>query len=116
MREGLVVIAPESLDRQRVMALVTGKADWIAERLSEFDAVRHLIGGEPMARPEAFDLPALAQSWRVEYQATRSRNVGARIDRPGRLIVAGAVNDVAACHAACGAGWHATPRTTWRRG
>ena len=45
-------------------------------------------------------MPALAESWRVEYKLTRSRTVGARIEQPGRIVVAGAVDDVEACHAA----------------
>ena len=99
-RSGMVVMAPPTLDRQKLIALVAGKADWIGERLAGFDAVRHLIATEPSARPQAFDLPALAESWRVEYKPTRSRTVGARIDQPGRIVVAGAVDDFDACHAA----------------
>lgn len=99
-REGLVVVAPRCLDRQKLIALVAGKAGWIGKRIAGFDAVRHLIGTEPASRPEAFDLPALAESWRVEYKPTRSRTVGARIDQPGRIVVAGAVDDVEACHGA----------------
>ncbi len=99
-RDGLVVTAPQGLDRRRLLELVAGKAEWIAGRLSEFDAVRHLMDAAPAARPQAFDLPALAQSWRIEYKATRSRTVGARIDQPGRILVAGAVDDIEACHAA----------------
>lgn len=99
-RNGLVVTAPPGLDRRRLLELVAGKAEWIAGRLSSFDAVRHLMNAEPAARPQAFNLPALAESWRVEYKITRSRTVGARSERPGRIIVAGAVNDVTACHAA----------------
>lgn len=99
-REGMVVVAPQNLDRQKLVALVAAKAEWIGERIAGFDAVRHLITTEPVARPQAFDLPALAESWRVEYKSTRSITVGARIDQPGRIIVAGAVDDVEACHAA----------------
>lgn len=99
-RGGLVVVAPRRLDRQKLIALVVGKAGWIGERIAGFDAVRHLIGTEPASRPEAFDLLALAESWRVEYEPTRSRAVGARIDQPGRIIVAGAVDDIEACHGA----------------
>jgi predicted metal-dependent hydrolase len=99
-REGLVVVAPPHLDRQKLIALVARKAGWIGERTAGFDAVRHLIGTEPASRPEAFDLPALAESWRVEYKPTRSRTVGARIDQPGRIVVAGAVDNVEACHGA----------------
>lgn len=99
-RQGLVVVAPRMLGRRRLMELVSSKAQWIETRLAEFDAVRHLIGSEPATRPQAFDLPALAQSWRVEYRATRSRTVGARTDQPGRVIVMGAVDDAQACHTA----------------
>jgi predicted metal-dependent hydrolase len=99
-REGLVVVAPPTLDRPRLLALVGSRAGWIAERLAAFDAVRDLIGVELTARPQSFDLPALGESWRVEYQSTRARTVGARIDRPGRILVTGAVDEVEACHAA----------------
>jgi predicted metal-dependent hydrolase len=99
-RDGMVVVAPPNLDRRKLLALVAAKAQWIGERLAGFDALRHLIPTEPAARPQAFDLPALAETWRVEYKPTRSRTVGARIDQPGRIVVAGAVDDVEACHAA----------------
>lgn len=99
-RDGVVVVAPENLDRQKLLALVAAKADWICERIAGFDAVRHLITTEPVVRPQTFDLPALAESWRVEYKSTRSRTVGARIDQPGRIVVEGAVENIDACHAA----------------
>jgi len=99
-RDGMVVVAPPNLDRQKLLALVAAKADWIGKRIAGFDAVRHLIATESAARPQAFDLAALAESWRVEYKPTRSRTVGARVDQPGRIVVAGAVDDVDACHAA----------------
>lgn len=99
-RDGMVVVAPPTLDREKLVALVAAKTGWIEERISSFDAVRHLITTQPAARPQAFDLPALAESWRVEYKPTRSRTVGARADQPGRIVVAGAIDDVDACHAA----------------
>jgi predicted metal-dependent hydrolase len=99
-RDGLVVTVPHGLERERVMQLVAGKAGWIAGRLADFDAVRHLMSKEPQVRPEAFDLPALAESWRVEYKETRGQTVGALIDCPGRIVVRGAVDDVGRCQAA----------------
>jgi predicted metal-dependent hydrolase len=99
-REGLIVTVPDGVERRRVMQLVASKSEWIAGRLSHLDAVRHLIGHTPSARPQAIELPALTESWRVEYRASRSRTVGARTDRPGRIVVAGAIEDVLACHAA----------------
>lgn len=99
-RDGMVVLAPPNLDRQKLLALVAAKANWIGDRIAGFDAVRHLISTEPAARPQAFDLAALTESWRVEYKPTRSSTVGAHADQPGRIVVAGAVVDVEACHAA----------------
>ena len=99
-RDGMVVVAPPNLDRHKLLSMVAAKADWIGERIAGFDAVRHLITTEPAARPQAFDFPALAESWRVEYKPTRSPTVGARVDQPGRIVVAGAVDNAEACHAA----------------
>lgn len=99
-REGLIVTAPHGVERRRVMQLVASKSEWIAERLSHLDTVRHLMEHTTPARPQAIELPALAESWRVEYRATRSRTVGARTDRPGRIVVAGSIDDVVACQAA----------------
>jgi len=99
-RRGLVVTVPHGLESARLMQLVASKADWIAGRLAAFDALRHLVGNESPARPQAIDLPALAESWRVEYKETRSQTVGALSGQPGRLVVSGAIEDVASCHAA----------------
>ncbi len=99
-REGLVIVVPAGLRREKVQQLVSGKADWIAARLAEFDTVRHLIHQPVGARPQAFDLPALAESWRVEYREMRRPTVGATTDQPGRIVVYGAVSEVEACHAA----------------
>ena len=67
-REGLVVVVPTGLRRDKVQQIVSSKVDWIAARIADFDAVRHLIAQPPAVRPQAFDLPALAESWRVEYR------------------------------------------------
>jgi hypothetical protein len=99
-RGGLVVTSPAGVDRPRLRALVQGKAEWIGERLSQFEAVRHLTENRSPARPEAFLLPALAESWRVEYRETRSRSVRAWTDGQGRIVVAGAVAEVQECQAA----------------
>ncbi len=93
VRDGLTVIAPKGLNERKVVELVAGKRDWIAARLKQFDEVRHLLGETSTACPEAFDLPALAESWRIEYRETKARIIGAKTDRPGRLLVYGAVGD-----------------------
>lgn len=99
-RNGLVVTAPPGLARARVMQLVAGKAEWIAGRLADFESVQHLVTTQQPARPQAFDLRALAESWRVEYKQTRSKNVAAQTDQPGRIVVSGAIDDTERCQAA----------------
>lgn len=99
-REGLTVIAPNGLDERRVVELVTGKRDWIAAKLDQFEEVRHLLIDKPSARPEAFELPALAESWRVEYRITKGKTAGARTDQQGRILVYGAATDDERCKAA----------------
>jgi len=99
-REGLVVVVPAGLSAPRVQALVAARADWIAAKLAGFDKVRHLLSTVSPTRPEAFDLPALGESWRIEYRTTKATTVGARTDQQGRVVIFGAVDDIASCHAA----------------
>ncbi len=99
-RDGLTVIVPKGLNERRVVELVSGKRDWIAAKLNHFDEVRHLLADKGSARPEAFNLPALAESWQVEYRTTRGRTVGARTDQQSRILVYGAVADNERCKAA----------------
>jgi len=99
-RDGLTVIAPKGLSERQVTELVAGKRDWITARLTQFDEVRHLLAEPNTARPQAFDLPALAETWRVEYLETKGKTVGARTDQLGRIVVYGAVADHERCKAA----------------
>lgn len=99
-RHGLVVTVPHGIERARVMQLVAGKASWIVDRLTDFDAVRQLVGTDAPARPQAFGLPALGESWRVEYKGTSSETVAAQTDQSGRIVVSGAIDNTAACQAA----------------
>jgi predicted metal-dependent hydrolase len=99
-REGVVVVVPTGTQRERVQQLVASKRDWIASKLEDIDAIRHLIPQIAPARPQAFDLPALAETWRVEYREMRRASVGAKTEQSGRIVVFGAIDDVEACHAA----------------
>lgn len=99
-REGLIVVVPAGLQRERVNQIVASKRDWIATKLDDIEAIRHLIPTVAPARPQAFDLPALAETWRVEYREMCRASVGAKTNQPGRVVVFGAINDVDACHAA----------------
>jgi predicted metal-dependent hydrolase len=99
-RDGLTVFAPLGLNEERIVELVAAKREWIATRLNQFDEVRHLLGTHVSVPPEAFDLPALAESWRVEYRQTKGKTVAACSDRHGRVLVYGTVSDGERCKAA----------------
>lgn len=99
-RDGLTVIAPKGLNYREIVKLVKEKQSWILSHLKQFDEVRYLLGEKETACPEAFALPALAETWRVEYWQTRGKTVGARTDRQGRIVVYGAVEDKERCNAA----------------
>lgn len=99
-RAGLVVTAPRKMGQAAVLRMVERKAGWIASRLSEFEAVRHLVDQDAAVRPESLELAALAESWRVEYRAGGRAGAAALTSEPGRITVAGAVDDVAACQGA----------------
>lgn len=100
-RNGLVVIVPRGINRADLDAIVKSKRDWIARHLRRFEEARHLPANQvSIAPPQTFGLPALDESWQIEYRETPSRTVSARADQPGRLIVAGAVENEAACRAA----------------
>jgi predicted metal-dependent hydrolase len=99
-RDGLIVIAPQEMDLERLTEIVAGKSNWIMGRLHQFDEVRQLMAAPTSVGPQAFVLPALAESWLVEYRETRSKTVAASTDQPGRIIVYGAICDQERCQAA----------------
>ena len=100
-REGLTVIAPKGLDERQVVKLVSGKRDWVAAKLDQLEEVRrHLLDNKASTHPEAFNLPALAEAWRVEYRTTKGKTVGARTNQQGQILVYGAVIDDDRCKAA----------------
>jgi hypothetical protein len=51
------------------------------------------------ALPEDIALPALEESWRIEYLSTKTRRIGVMMEQSGRLTVYGAVTDHDACRA-----------------
>lgn len=100
LRDGLVVVAPEGLDRRKLFLLVESRADWVVAKLKHLDSMQQFMTEASPALPQSFDLPALGESWRIEYQPNRRMTVGAFVDRPGRLVVRGAIEDTTNCHAA----------------
>ena len=56
------------------------------------------VARAPLAvRPDTIELPALGESWRIDYLPTNTRRIGVMMEQPGRLTVYGAVADHGAC-------------------
>jgi predicted metal-dependent hydrolase len=119
-RDGLTVVAPRGYDVRRIPAIVEKKRIWIETHLKRFAAVAEAdyakgqgIGADAAgtaarkpaaALPETLELPALGESWRIEYRPTNTKIVGALAEAAGQLTVYGAVSDRSACREAL-KGW-----------
>lgn len=99
-REGLVVTAPKRVSVAAIVAFVISKSRWLEERLPRLEEARAKLAAEASTRPELIELPALAERWQVEYAQTTGKSVTVRAHGPERLVVSGAVADIAACRAA----------------
>jgi predicted metal-dependent hydrolase len=105
-RDGLTVVAPRGYDVRRIPAIVEKKRLWIETHLRRFAAAAEADAAGTDARktaallPESIELPALGESWRVEYQPTNTRAVGVIVEQPGWITVYGAVSDHNACREA----------------
>lgn len=95
-RDGLVVTVPAGVPAGAVADLVASKAGWIARHLAELQAMPATAWPAPV---EAFELPAVSESWQVVYQAAPGRAVRARRERAGRILVTGAFEEAGSCHA-----------------
>jgi predicted metal-dependent hydrolase len=100
-RDGLTVVVPLDFDLRRIPGIVEKKRTWIEAHLRRFADISGAVVRAPVvALPETLDLPALGESWCVEYRPTNTRIVGVLIDQPGRITVYGAVHDHDACREA----------------
>lgn len=100
VRDGLTVFVPKGFPRKQLSEIVSDKKDWITTKLTQFDQVRTVLGEMPTSRPQAFDLTAAAETWRVEYRESKSTTIAARSEQVGRLLVYGAIDNSEQCNAA----------------
>ncbi|MEI7670999.1 MAG: YgjP-like metallopeptidase domain-containing protein, partial [Deltaproteobacteria bacterium] len=100
-REGLTVVIPRNYDLRRIPAIVEKKRSWIEAHLRRFADLSEVVARRPAAvLPEALGLPALGESWLIEYRPTNTLVVGVISEQPGRITVYGAVHDHDACREA----------------
>jgi predicted metal-dependent hydrolase len=96
-RNGLTVVVPLNFNLRRIPAIVERKRDWIETHLRRFADIPAIERAPLAALPESIELPALGESWRVEYRLARTRRIGVIQERPGLITVYGAVDDRGAC-------------------
>jgi predicted metal-dependent hydrolase len=90
--EGLTVSAPRWLGFSEIEAMVAGKSAWITERLEHLARMQNLPDPDPPP-PRTIVLPALAESWEVEYRdAPGNRTTGSTV-LPGKIQVFGTATD-----------------------
>jgi predicted metal-dependent hydrolase len=102
MRPGglLEVVIPRGFDAAEIPDLIEKKRTWItrvAAREVERDGFE---GGHALRLPEAIDLAALRETWRVEYVLRPARGTTAREHPSHLLVVSGAVGDLCGCREA----------------
>ena len=98
VQHGLEIVVPRGFDRARIPPILERKREWIRNARARIDRQRRNAG--PVTRitkPERIELPALGESWRVEYVTLPSNSVVLRQIAPDTIRLSGAV----ASHSAC---------------
>ncbi len=97
-KDGLTVVVPLNFNLRRIPAIVEQKRGWIETHRRRLADISVAGAREPASElPEKIELPALGESWEVDYQPAKTRMVGVIVDQPGRIVVYGAVRDREAC-------------------
>lgn len=97
----VAVVVPRRFSVKRVPAIVAAREGWIERartRALERRAMLAEAHGEGL--PDEITLPAIGETWRVEYRSTASTSVSARASHGSRLTLSGAIDDHDACSAA----------------
>jgi predicted metal-dependent hydrolase len=95
MSDGLTVVIPKGFDRRRIPGMLEEKRDWVDRALKEI-AVHRAAQPSLDHRPAAIELPAIGQSWHLDWVATAKANVSIAKVAPSRLRLSGSIADRAA--------------------
>lgn len=99
---GLQVTVPRGVTLERVDAVVRAKSAWIIKHLTRFAAMPPAdpAPSVPAPLPLAIELPALGESWTVDYAPDTISGVSVHALAPGQLQLHGAVADAELCRGA----------------
>jgi predicted metal-dependent hydrolase len=97
----LVVVLPRGFSEKHVPGLLQKHEAWVERAARRMETRRRTPQDEPCASlPDVVHLPAIDESWTVEYRSTGARRVMAT-ERPGRvLVLSGGTSDIDACRRA----------------
>src|SRR6516225_11612022 len=100
VEKGLEIVVPKRFSPSQVPLLVEKNSQWIERAFQKAKAFQGLIGPGPVWQmPEEITLLALDLTWRVLTRRDDIRWVVMRETR-GKILVAGATDDAAACQKA----------------
>ena len=98
--EGLTLVLPTRVSAKRGQQFVEQSRDWVAAQHARFGAEVRRVERERDTLPGELNLPALNERWTIRYRRTAASTVRAVGGADGEVVVSGAIDDVAACHAA----------------
>jgi len=101
VERGLEVIVPRGYDDTQLPAILAHRQRWIRNALDRVEQHRHYLqAGSPWRPPAEIILPALGTVWAVTARETGAASVTVRAAGIAELLLAGAVQDEAACRTA----------------
>lgn len=99
--EGLVVTIPFGFDAAKIPGILHSKRRWLEGALARVEERRAFVASQrPAEPPDHMRLLAIGQEWSIGYRRTGARGATVAEESPGRLIVAGNIDDAASCRAA----------------
>ena len=101
--DGLVVVIPKGFDRRRIPGLLEEKREWVGRAMKQIEAHRADLP-PPEQQPMSIELPAIGQSWQLEWREIPGETVSVAAIAPSRLRLSGSIDDSDAWRAAL-RGW-----------
>jgi predicted metal-dependent hydrolase len=103
--KGVEIIAPPGFPWMKLPELLQEKRAWLSQSIQRIEQERQQFPEAfTQLLPTSISLPAIAQTWSIEYDQassqTTSKSIRVAQDYPGQLILSGGVHDQLNCQAA----------------
>ncbi len=91
--DGLVVVIPKGFSRKGIPELLKAKQGWLVRALHQIEQYRQTMPASDQ-RPTAIELPAIGQTWRLDWVETEKARVSIAETDAFQLRVTGPIQDV----------------------